>query len=270
MLDTGATDPMIQETLLSAAPPPDRQSRQSTSVALGAGIAVGTGIEESLLEQGPDAFLLLTADGTIAFVNSAAERLFGYPREQLLGVEHTILLSEDERGGFLRVFGRLGRGSAAGRRPFAAAGRRRDGSELSLEITCSLVTVDGGPAMAVAVRDGQPPGGHRLGPPAGGLAARCHAGNHRRRDCGGLQRRPDHRGQRPVPQVVGHAAGADRGGGPDGAGHLHLPASWRIRTTSCRRSRSSTPTGESRATTCWSSRTAAPWSSTPGRRRSRT
>ncbi|WP_235500136.1 putative bifunctional diguanylate cyclase/phosphodiesterase [Arthrobacter sp. Leaf69] len=115
---------------------------------------MGTGIEESLLEQGPDAFLLLTADGTIAFVNSAAERLFGYPREQLLGVGHNILLSEDERGGFLRVFGRLGRGSAAGRRPFAAAGRRRDGSELPLEITCSLVTVDGGPAMAVAVRDG--------------------------------------------------------------------------------------------------------------------
>ena len=115
---------------------------------------MGTGIEESLLEQGPDAFLLLTADGNIAFVNSAAERLFGYPREQLLGVGHNILLSEDERGGFLRVFGRLGRGSAAGRRPFAAAGRRRDGSELPLEITCSLVTVDGGTAMAVAVRDG--------------------------------------------------------------------------------------------------------------------
>ncbi|HSO90729.1 MAG TPA: EAL domain-containing protein [Arthrobacter sp.] len=115
---------------------------------------MGTGIEETLLEQGPDAVLLLTADGAIAFVNAAAERLFGYPREQLLGAQHTVLLSEDERGGFLRVLGRLGRGSLSGSRPFAAAGRRRDGSELSLEITCSLVELDGGPAMAVAVRDG--------------------------------------------------------------------------------------------------------------------
>ena len=115
---------------------------------------MGTGIEESLLEQGPDAVLLLATDGTITFVNAAAERLFGYPREQLLGAQHTVLLSEDERGGFLRVLGRLGRGSLAGSRPFAAAGRRRDGGELSLEITCSLVTLDGGPAMAVAVRDG--------------------------------------------------------------------------------------------------------------------
>ena len=115
---------------------------------------MGTGIEESLLEQGPDAVLLVAADGTIAFVNAAAERLFGYPREQLLGAQHTVLLSEDERGGFLRVLGRLGRGSLAGSRPFAAAGRRRDGGELALEITCSLVTLGSGPAMAVAVRDG--------------------------------------------------------------------------------------------------------------------
>ena len=63
---------------------------------LGAGIVVGTGFGEDLLEQGPDAFLLLTADGTIAFVNSAAERLFGYPRQELLGVQHTILLSEED------------------------------------------------------------------------------------------------------------------------------------------------------------------------------
>lgn len=113
-----------------------------------------TGIQQSLLEQGPDAFLLLNAAGNIVYVNSAAERLFDYQREQLLGVGHNILLSEDERGGFLRMFGRLGRGSVAGRRPSAAAGRRRDGSELPLEITCSLVTLDDGPAMAVAIRDG--------------------------------------------------------------------------------------------------------------------
>ena len=122
---------------------------------LGAGIVVGTGFGEDLLEQGPDAFLLLTADGTIAFLNSAAERLFGYPRQELLGVQHTILLSEEARGGFLRVFGRLGRKSQAGSRPFAAVGRHRDGSELAVEITCSLVSVGGGTAMAVAVRDAE-------------------------------------------------------------------------------------------------------------------
>ena len=142
---------MIQET---HCPRRRRDRHQHIIRRLGAGIAVGTGIEVGLLEQGPDAFLLLAADGTIKFVNSAAERLFGYPREKMLGADHNLLLSEDERGGFLRIFGRLGRGSEAGRRPFAAAGRHRDGSELALEITCSLVTLDDGAAMAVAVRDG--------------------------------------------------------------------------------------------------------------------
>ncbi|MDI3240422.1 EAL domain-containing protein [Arthrobacter sp. AL08] len=115
---------------------------------------MGPGIEETLLEQGPDAFMLLTADGTIVFVNAAAERLFGYRREQLLGGGHQILLSDDERGGFLRVFGRLGRGNPAATLPVAAAGRHQDGREIFLEITCSLVQHDGGAAMAVALRDG--------------------------------------------------------------------------------------------------------------------
>jgi diguanylate cyclase (GGDEF)-like protein/PAS domain S-box-containing protein len=119
---------------------------------LGAGIVEGPGFEASLLEQGPDAFLLLAADGTIEFVNCAAEDLFGYRREELLGASHTILFSPDERGGFLRRFGRLGRGSTAGKRPLAAVGRRRDGTELALEITCSLVVSGPDTAMAVAIR----------------------------------------------------------------------------------------------------------------------
>jgi PAS domain S-box-containing protein len=121
---------------------------------LGAGIVVGTGFEKSLLDQGPDAFMLLTADGTIEFVNSALENLFGYHREELLGASHTILLSADEHGGFLRAFGRLGGGSVAARGPYAVALRRRDGAELALELTCSLVVSDAGAAMAVAIRDG--------------------------------------------------------------------------------------------------------------------
>ncbi|MDQ0851260.1 diguanylate cyclase (GGDEF)-like protein/PAS domain S-box-containing protein [Arthrobacter sp. B3I9] len=121
-----------------------------------AGITVGNGFEETLLEQGPDSFLLLTADGTIAYVNAAAESLFGYPREQLLGVHHTVLLSDDERGGFLRLFSLLGRGGRTGKQPFAAVGRRRDGTEITLEVTCSLVTLDAGAGagMAVAIRNG--------------------------------------------------------------------------------------------------------------------
>lgn len=113
------------------------------------------GFKESLLEQAPDAFVLVTADGTIEFVNPAAEDLFGYRREELLGAAHTLVFPSDEHGGFVRAFnrlGRLGRISRAAKRPLAAVGRRKDGTELALEVTCSLVASRPEPAMAVAIR----------------------------------------------------------------------------------------------------------------------
>ncbi len=114
---------------------------------------VGIEDEAALLDQGPDAYVLLTADGTIKFVNSAAERLFGHPREHLLGAAYHLLLADDEHSGFLRIFGRLGRKKHPVSRAFAVVGRHRDGRELSLEVSCSLVRTEAGTSMAVAIRD---------------------------------------------------------------------------------------------------------------------
>ena len=103
--------------------------------------------------QGPDALLLLSTDGIITFLNPAAERLFGYTREQLVGVPHARLLVADERGGFLRVLSRLGRTGTYGTNPFPAVGRHRNGGEIALELTCSLVTTPTETSMAVAARN---------------------------------------------------------------------------------------------------------------------
>ena len=119
----------------------------------GAGIDVEQGLAETLLTQGPDALLLVTMEGNISFLNPAAERLFGYAKEQLIGVSHNRLLVEDDRGGFLRVLSRLGRAGTFGTKPFPAVGLHRNGSEIPVEITCSLVTTSADTAMAVAVRD---------------------------------------------------------------------------------------------------------------------
>lgn len=120
---------------------------------LGAGIDVEQGLAETLLEQGPDGLLLLNTDGTISFLNPAAERLFGYTSEQLVGLVHTRLLVEDDRGGFLRVLSRLGRAGTFGTKPFPAVGLHRNGTEIPLELTCSLVTTRAKTSMAVAVRE---------------------------------------------------------------------------------------------------------------------
>ncbi len=155
------------------------------------------GFAQHLLEYSPDALLLVGPDGSISFLNTAAEQLFGYPRAQLLGADHSLLLAEASREDFHGVL--AGLGTAAGPRlPFAGSGRRADGTELPVEITCSLVpapagAADAGTSVALSVRGA----GHRNGHPDG-------------------QRNADQNGHQPLqPQVrpagAGHDAGAHLG-----------------------------------------------------------
>ncbi|WP_461163541.1 putative bifunctional diguanylate cyclase/phosphodiesterase [Arthrobacter sp. R4-81] len=118
-----------------------------------------SGIEHrSVLESSPDAVLVLSADGTISLVNSATERMFGYSRADLIGADHRILLAEDYRHGFLKVFDALRRSSPdTPLQPFEAYGLRADGSEFAGEVACSLFETSTGTYMTVTVRDA----GHR-------------------------------------------------------------------------------------------------------------
>ena len=46
---------------------------------------------QTVLEHSPDALVLLAPDGSISFLNNAAERLFGYARAQVLGADYSLL-----------------------------------------------------------------------------------------------------------------------------------------------------------------------------------
>ena len=161
------------------------------------------GFAQHLLEYSPDALLLVGPDGSISFFNTAAEQLFGYSRAQLLGADHSLLLAEASREDFHGVL--AGLGAAAGPRlPFAGSGRRGDGTELPVEITCSLVpappgAADAGTSVALSVRGA----GHRNGRPDArpDTQANAHQNGHR-------QVRP---------AGAGHDAGTHPGAGS--AGH---------------------------------------------------
>ncbi|MGX9901998.1 PAS domain-containing protein [Arthrobacter sp. SA17] len=114
-----------------------------------------SGIEHrSVLESSPDAVLVLSAGGTISLVNAAAERMFGHSRADLIGADHRMLLAEDFRHGFLKVFDALLRSSPdTPLLPFEAFGLRADGSEFAGEVACSLFETSTGTYMTVTVRD---------------------------------------------------------------------------------------------------------------------
>ncbi|KRE59323.1 diguanylate cyclase [Arthrobacter sp. Soil736] len=115
-----------------------------------------SGIEcGSLFDALPDAVLVISDAGVITQVNAAAELLFGYDRQQLMGQDHCIILAEGYRSGFEQLFASLRHSQESGvpaPTPFESYGLRSDGTEFPGEVACSLLHTDHGTSLVASVR----------------------------------------------------------------------------------------------------------------------
>lgn len=104
-----------------------------------------------------DAIVAADGDQRLAFVNTAAEQLFGYRREDLLGQPLEILLPPRFREGHAaKVRGFQGDGNAArymGDRKSHIVGMRADGTELTLGASILKVENEGLTYTVAIVRD---------------------------------------------------------------------------------------------------------------------
>lgn len=110
---------------------------------------------EALLELAPDAILTISRDGAIALVNSQAETMFGYRREELIGQPVEVLMPGRFREGHVRhrehyhVDPRT-RPMGSGLALFA---QRRGGEEFPVEISLGPTRSERGASVIAVIRD---------------------------------------------------------------------------------------------------------------------
>jgi PAS domain S-box-containing protein len=106
-----------------------------------------------LTEATQDAIVVTDHDCRITLFNPAAEQLFGYQPEEVLGKPVDLLVPDDGRQGFLRYLET--QQAARSGRPVEMYGRHKDGTAFPLELALSIIGLGGaGPVqLLAAIRD---------------------------------------------------------------------------------------------------------------------
>ncbi len=116
----------------------------------------GDPLFEGIVSLSADAIIATNANLRVDLFNDAAEQLFGYPRDEVLGRDLSMLLPERFRvihDEHVRAFASGPVGTRRMGQRAAIVGRRKGGEEFPAEASISKLEVDGRTVLVVAIRD---------------------------------------------------------------------------------------------------------------------
>ncbi|MDY0168818.1 MAG: PAS domain S-box protein [Thermoguttaceae bacterium] len=143
-----------------ALPVRDSRNRVKSVIAIGRDVTDRVLAEQALCEEESryraifeattNALLIFNPEGTIIEANPAACAMYGYPREQLLGLSGEQIAHPDCRHLFHEFQGKVTAGE-----PFHVISRdvRRDGTEIDVEVHGAALTFQGQPALMAVLTD---------------------------------------------------------------------------------------------------------------------
>jgi diguanylate cyclase (GGDEF)-like protein/PAS domain S-box-containing protein len=119
--------------------------------------ASSSGFFRQIVMESADAVVAVTLDQTVVLFSPAAEKLFGYSRDEMLGKPLDVLMPHQYRSDHaakVNDFHRKGsRARYMGDRKSHLTGLRKDGTEVLLGATILTVATDRGPVMVAMLRD---------------------------------------------------------------------------------------------------------------------
>ena len=116
---------------------------------------IGIATIQDLIDAAPDPLVIVDDAGAITLVNRRAEYLFGYGRGEVLGESSAILIGGRDRDGSLGVLAESVRAMRArsDNPPFEIVARRKDGTDIPVEVSLTGLETAGRGFVVAAMRD---------------------------------------------------------------------------------------------------------------------
>jgi PAS domain S-box-containing protein len=96
----------------------------------------------SIVESSDDAILSKTLDGVITTWNKAAERIYGYQEEEVIGHPISLLIPPGRNNEMVEILDRIRNGERVG--PYETTRRRKDGTTIAISLTVSPIHDEAG------------------------------------------------------------------------------------------------------------------------------